>query len=251
MGQHCQQMCGTRTGKSFAANWAGIWCRGGGHSENLISCVCRSTASGRRAGCGPDSQVATRISKVSQLITLAAQSRPSKLNVSLITYGPHALVRDEKEEPPVVLAWNKSPDQAQAALRSLGISNTRWPGYRRAAQLECALAEAAIRLHSEHGRVVLVTVGNRQPFPPRIDFSEIPPCPLRRDWQTVTQRLSGYPEISFGAISDQGRAEHEIWRVLSQDASANPGDLNNHDFAHALGLLGHEQSIPFPLHAAD
>jgi hypothetical protein len=197
---------------------------------------------------GQPEQVRERISRARQLIELAADKLEDRLSVSLIAYGPHSLYRDVPDEPAMVLTW---AERSPAALDALDWQYDRGPvgiGYPRAAQLECVLATVAERLSSQEGRPVLVTIGSRPPFPPRVDpVSEIIPCPLRRDWRKALWQLREIPGLSFGAVRDDG-ADHEIWTSLGSEAFSQTEVVDWQGFLADLGMV--KSSVPllsFPL----
>ncbi|HMH92334.1 MAG TPA: hypothetical protein VK586_14765, partial [Streptosporangiaceae bacterium] len=203
---------------------------------------------------GSQEEVRQRVAQVRQLLSLVADRRSSELSVSVIAYGPHAVSWGETDEPPAVLAWAVRPAAAAAALGGMPGRAADRPGYARAAQLECVLAEVGARLQSEprRARPVLVTAGSRPAFPPRVDpRTEIIPCPHRSDWQRSLAELhEQQPGITFGAIRD---AEPDgIWAELGRDALARRGAAADTTFAVSLGLLSATaQRIPFPLADAE
>lgn len=197
---------------------------------------------------GQEEQVQERLSRARQLIQLAADKLEDRLNVSLITYGPHSFYRDVPDEPAAVLAWAQG---RSAALEALDWQHDRGPssvGYPRAAQLECVLATVAERLSSQEGRPVLVTIGSRPPFPSRVDpVSEIIPCPLRHDWRKALWQLRAIPGLSFGAVRDDG-PDHEIWTSLGSEAFSQMDVVDWSVFLTDLGLVKSSVPlIPFPL----
>jgi hypothetical protein len=195
---------------------------------------------------GRPEQADARAARIRQLVASLAGRRNSELAVSVIAYGPHAVSRGEADEPPRILLWAGRPD---AALLALDQPLPRPAGsYARAAQLECALTEVALRLEQRsYGRPVLVVAGSRPAFPPRVDARlGIIPCPRRNDWRVAMERLRGHPGISFGAIHDD--PPDGLWEQLGHDAlaSSRPGD--DRAFAVSLGLLSRAaQPLPFPL----
>jgi hypothetical protein len=195
---------------------------------------------------GTETQVQNRLDRVGQLIRAAARGAEGRLCVSLISYGPHAVHRGSPEEPAKVLTWAQSGAAALAELWRLEGRGAAGLGYPRAAQLECVLAEVASRLTGEEGRPVLVTVGSRPAFPPRLDpNTEIIPCPEKHDWRrTVHELLEQHRGIAFGAISDQG-PDDEIWSSLGGHAFAPINAFDVRRFAARLGLVS--ANIPFPL----
>jgi hypothetical protein len=191
-------------------------------------------------------QVRRRIDRIEQLVAHTDRT-DCQLSVSLISYGPHAFNRKVPDEPAKVLAWTANSKIALAALAELGMRKPVEGEYPRAAQLECALTEVARLLSVRDGRPVLVTVGSRPPFPPRMDVrSEILPCPDRRDWRRPLQKLYGVPGITFGALRDQN-ALGEIWTRLGREALEQVDVVDMRRFAADLGLCRTAVSVPFPL----
>jgi hypothetical protein len=196
---------------------------------------------------GTPGQVEERLSRTGQLIESVAGRGNDRLRVSLIGYGPHAVSRGDLDQPPVVPVWAGSSDAAVSALARLPGRDAAMTGYSLAAQIECMLAYVARELTEEHGRPILVTVGSRPPFPPRVDSrSGIIPCPRKSDWRRIVEQLNAYPGIAFGAIHD--RDPEGIWVKLSQNAFADGDAADLTGFAVALGLLSPGgQYVPFPL----
>jgi hypothetical protein len=196
--------------------------------------------------CGTTEQFEERISRIEQLIE-GAESADGRLAVSLICYGPHSFDR-AVEEPASALAWAGTSDDALSALAGQRERGPVQAGYPYAAQLECALTEVARRLTGREGRPVLVTVGSRPPFPPRVDpRTQILPCPYRRDWRLALGRLRGYPGATFGAIGDHD-PDSGIWNQLCSTAFAREDAVDVRRFAAALGLsIDAVQYVPFPL----
>lgn len=193
---------------------------------------------------GTDAQVRDRLDRVDQLIKTAARGTEQRLSVSLITYGPHPVHWNSTEEPVRVLTWAQSGAEALEQLWRLE-GHPAETGYPRAARLECVLTEVAGRLTGQEGRPVLVTVGSRPAFPPRVDpLTEIIPCPDRNDWRRALHQLMDHPGIAFGAISDRD-PDGGIWTSLGTDAFAPVSAFDARRFAAKLGLLS--ANIPFPL----
>ena len=197
---------------------------------------------------GGAARVLERIDRVEQLIRCVANGADGPLRISLLSYGPHKIHRDDAEEPVTALAWAQSSGATLAALSRLRERGEAKPGYTRAAQLECVLAAVARRLTGEYGRPVLITVGSRPAFPSRVDpASEIIPCPQHNDWRADWLRLRQRPGIAFGVIRDPGISE-DIWRHLGQDATEALDAVDVRRFAADLGLVSSTaQYIPFPL----
>jgi hypothetical protein len=193
-----------------------------------------------------DGQFEERRSRVEQLVSSVAGRGNDRLAVSVICYGAHEVRRGEPDHEPVVLAWEKSSDEAVAALGRARRWHPRPEAYDRAAQLECVLDYLARKLAGSRGRPVLVCVGSRPPFPPRVDMrTGIIPCRRRADWTRSLRQLGQLPGMVFGAIHD--RDPQGIWELLGQDAFANGEAADLDEFAAALGLLlPGGQAVPFP-----
>ena len=147
-----------------------------------------------------------------------------------------------------MLTWAQSGAEALEQLWRLE-GHPADVGYPRAAQIECVLTEIAERLTGQEGRPVLVTVGSRPPFPPRVDpLTEIIPCPNRNDWRRALYLLMDHPGIAFGAISDRD-PDGGVWTSLGTDAFAPVSAFDTRRFAAKLGLLS--VNIPFPLVGPD
>ena len=196
---------------------------------------------------GSDNQVVERLSRVEQLIRHASAGTEDLLRISLISYGPHSFDRDTRDEPPAVLAWVANGDEALSILSGLQRRGAAPEGYPFAAQLECVLTQVADRLGDGSGKSVLVTVGSRPPFPPRVDpRTGILPCPHWRSWEGALQRLRSYP-VAFGAIHDHS-PPRGIWAQLGREAFALVDAVGMESFAARLGLPGSAVvCVPFPL----
>jgi hypothetical protein len=193
---------------------------------------------------GTDAQVRDRLDRVDQLIKIAARGTEQRLSVSLVTYGPHPVHWNSAEEPVRVLVWARSGAEALEQLWRLE-GRPAAVGYPRAAQLECALTEIAERLTGQDGRPVVVAVGARPPFPPRVDpVTEIIPCPAKNDWRRALNLLMDHPGVAFGAITDRDPGGG-TWTRLGTDAAAQVNAFDARRFAARLGLLS--PNIPFPL----
>jgi hypothetical protein len=212
--------------------------------------------------CGSAAEVEGRVDRASQLIGDIASGADGPVRFSLLTYAAHSFDRRTDEEPVMVLTWADDDhdllDRLLLWLRVRGPAKVR---YTRAAQIECLLAEVALRLKGPEGaaagRPVLVTIGARTAFPHRIDpVSEIIPCPLHYDWRVILRQLSeDHAGMAFGAIRDCDSGEgpldpeDEVWRLLGSDARAElAAAFDVRRFAVGLGLLSPAlQYIPFPL----
>jgi hypothetical protein len=187
-----------------------------------------------------------RLDLAGQLIQEVVKSKASKLAVSVVAYGSHAVERGVPDEKPRVLTWASSADIALAELGQLGQRGPMRARYVRAAQLECALAETADRLTGQHGRPAVVTIGSRPPFPPRVEASEIVPCPRRTDWRSVLSRMREHVGVTFGAIHDS--PDNQIWQHLGGNATAGMETFSARRFAIDLRLMSSAvEQIPFPI----
>ena len=197
---------------------------------------------------GTPDHVLERIDRAGQLIRRAAEGADAQLRVSLLSYGPHKVLREDTEEPVRRLAWASTPDTALDELTLLADQGPAPLGYRRAAQLECLLTMLTGQVREADGRPVLVTIGSRPAFPYRVDRrSEIIPCKYRHDWRIAMDRLRRYPGIRFGAIRDHGQ-DDEIWAHLGSAAFARLSTVDVRRFAIDLGLYqATVHAIPFPL----
>ncbi len=202
----------------------------------------------------PAERAHERVDLAHQVAKEVIRAVGDRLSVSLISYGSHAVDRYTRDERPVVWAWEAPAvvgDDVLSELRTATFAAE--DGYHRAAQLEDALAEVARRLSGLTGRPVLVAVGSRPPFPPKVDpFVSIIPCPNRYDWRQAALRLREHNGITFGAIRDEpddyGTDSADAWQLLGSHAVAQPGDLDPRRFAADLGLLSRPvQHVPLPL----
>lgn len=213
--------------------------------------------------CGSDDEVQARVDRVGQLISVIRDGTDGPLRFSLLSYAAHSHDPRATDEPVTVLAWAETDaDRVDRRLGWLRAHGPAMSSYDRAAQIECALAEVAERLResaSSTGRPVLIMLGHRPPFPHRVDpVSRIIPCPLRRDWRALVNRLTASnPGMAFGAIRDGETGSgslfddpaDEIWRCLGTDAYVAASDaLDPLNFTGRLGLLNPAPHyLPFPL----
>jgi len=202
---------------------------------------------------GTGDQVSARFDRVKQLLESIASQGDGQVTVSVISYGSHAVDVGDQDDTPFVALWAGTVDGAIAVIDRLARRGARPIRYTRAAQLECALAETAKRLDDDLGRLALVTIGHRPPFPPKVDTSEIIPCPRRHDWHTALRRLSEHPGAKFGAIHDND-PDDQVWKQLGGHAHAelSTGAFNPRSFAAKLDLTTTgADSVPFPLILAE
>lgn len=192
----------------------------------------------------PD-RLALRIDRLTRLIE-DAEAIAGRLNVSVVTYGPHSVAWRVKERPVAVCAWAASAARATQELHKLTKRKLDERDYLRAAQLECALETVARHLSDQDGRPVVVTAGGRPPHPPAMDTrTTIIPCPDRVNWKWQIDKIETL-RASFGALRDTD-ARGEIWRSLGRDAKATVEDtVDMADFAARLGLHQAAQTVPFP-----
>jgi hypothetical protein len=194
--------------------------------------------------------VEDRIQRAAALIGHVAAEAEDRLKVSVLSYGAHGVRRVYPDEPATFLTQAEDDLAALAALNRMRERGGVEDGYPRAAQLECALALVAAQLNGDdgqNGRPVLVTIGSRPAFPPRMDPSEILPCPAHTDWRRCLRQLGDrHPGIAFGAISERAPAE-DIWVQLAHDAFARLDVFDVQMFANQLGLASEVCYIPFPL----
>jgi hypothetical protein len=206
---------------------------------------------------GSTEQLLRRVDRARQLLRQAHDST-MKLRISLITYGAHSFDRKVPDEPATVLRWGISHGAALSALAELENRHPPTDDYPRAAQIECVLALLIERLGAEKvgpgpDRPVLVTIGARPPFPPRVDpRTSILPCPRRNDWYRDRRLLTrAYTDIAFGAIYDgAGYArgtEGAVWRDLGATAFASGEYVDPRRLAVDLKLRMSAEGLPFPL----
>lgn len=216
--------------------------------------------------CGPAEVVAERVDRAGQLIREVRGGADGPVSVSLVTYASHSHDRRTDDEPVTVLAWQETSAVAiERRLRTLSGRDPAPALYPHAAQVECMLAEVARRLRQAGsarqaaGRPALVVLGDKPPFPHRVDpRSGILPCPLRHDWRTLFRGLAeDHPGLAFGVVrdvaadddpGDQDDPAGDIWRLLGTDASATLAGFDARSFAGRLGLLiAVPQYLPLPL----
>ena len=197
---------------------------------------------------GDPDLVLERIDRTAQLIRRAAEGTGEALRVSLLSYGPHRIHREDVEQSARILSWAQTSNDVLAELTLLTEQPCPPLGYWRAAQLECVLIMLTTRIKPSEGRPVLVTVGSRPAFPPHLDSaSEIIPCPKRHDWRTAWGTLARHADIAFGAIRDEG-GDDEVWSFLGRSASVQLNTADLHRFTADLGLSGDKvPSIGLPL----
>ena len=204
---------------------------------------------------GPDDRVARRLWAAQQMVLTAAAEPGEGLQVSVISYGPHALHRGAVEVSVTVAGWRETHDRALERLRRLEERGGAELGYPLAAQLECVLREVAERVGREApvSRTTLLTVGARPAFPRRVNHRRIIPCPAKIDWEAELRRLREHPGIRFGAILDREPAEpdHSAETIWEQLGDGRPADLDGLDtdlLGEALDLIpAAGQRVPFPL----
>jgi hypothetical protein len=212
--------------------------------------------------CGSADVVRARVDRAAQLIDQVRIASGS-VTCSLLSYASHSHDRSTPDEPVTVLAWQENKAHLlERRLRSLYERDPAPALYPRAAQVECMLAEVERRLGepgaAAAGRPVVVTIGNKPAFPPRIDpRTGIIPCPARNDWRAISTRLADdHLGIAFGVIrdddadGDDGSADPagDIWRRLGADGGASLDALDPRRFAIALGMLSATtQHVPLPL----
>lgn len=197
---------------------------------------------------GDPDVVLERIDRAAQLIRRAVEGSGEELRVSLVSYGPHRVHREDIEQSPDILSWAGTSDDALAELTLLTEKPCPALGYWRAAQVECVLTLLTARIKLSEGRPVLVTIGSRPAFPSQLDpNSEIIPCPKRRDWRTAWESLARHADIAFGAIRDEG-GDEQVWSFLGRSASAQLNTADLHRLTADLGLFPDKvPSIGLPL----
>jgi hypothetical protein len=202
---------------------------------------------------GTADQVSARLDRTRQLLEFVASEVDGNVSVSVISYGSHAVDVGDHDDTPQVVIWAATAEAATSAIERLGKHGASPMRYSRAAQLECALAEAVKRIDDDLGRLTLVTICRRPPFPPKVDTSEIIPCPKKHDWRIAIRRLSEHLGATFGAIHDN-RPDDPIWKQLGANASAelSTGAFDPRSFAAELGLTSpNAEVVPFPLISAE
>jgi hypothetical protein len=210
--------------------------------------------------CGTEKAVRARLDRAAQLLD-EVHAVAGPVTYSLVTYASHSHDRMTRDEPVIVHAWQQKDTSLVGhelrSLRGLGPAPATYP---RAAQVECMLAEVAERLRetdaTASGRPVLVTIGDKPAFPSRVDpDTGILPCPRRRNWAAIFQRLADdHGGMAFGAIrgidaedGTQADRSSDIWRRLGTDGSASLDTFNARHFAVGLGLLSATtQHLPLP-----
>jgi hypothetical protein len=208
--------------------------------------------------CGSGDQVYERAERAARFVQDVANAAAGPMRFSLVGYGAHSFRRRTAEEPVELLAWAEEPGAVLDRLQSLSTRGGADSGYSRAAAIECMLAGVSRELSGERAlprRLVLVTIGTRPAFPHRADpVSEILPCPHRRDWRRLLQRLrDDHPGVAFGAIhdsypwEDENKPAEEVWRLLGGDALSRTDSIDSSRFAADLGLLDKAQYVPFPM----
>jgi hypothetical protein len=216
--------------------------------------------------CGTAEVLRSRVDRARQLIGEVRSRADGPVAFSVITYASHSHHRSASDEPVTALAWAETrADPLDHRLDSLQEREPAASLYPRAAQVECMLEEVARRLRGPEaataGRPVLVTMGDKSAFPPRVDpVSGIIPCPRHIDWQASFSRLvAEYHGMAFGVVrgvaDDDDAPEDpadEIWQRLGTDASGTLATFDARRFAVGLGLLrATMQYLPLPLATPD
>jgi hypothetical protein len=213
--------------------------------------------------CGAAAVVAERVDRATQLISQVRDGADGPVSISLVTYASHSHDRRTDDEPVTVHTWQET--SAVVIERRLRALSARGPApalYPHAAQVECMLAEVTERLRQSRdarepaGRPALVVIGDKPPFPHRVDpRSGILPCPLRQDWRTLLRGLAENNHgVAFGVVrdvepdDDPDNPAGDIWRLLGTDASATLAGFDARALAVRLGLLiAVPQYLPLPL----
>ncbi|HXL88555.1 MAG TPA: hypothetical protein VN969_06145 [Streptosporangiaceae bacterium] len=197
---------------------------------------------------GTSEQIEKRTDRVREVIRAAGASE-GLLTVSLLSYGAHSFERKIPEEPVRELVWAAPGAEAFAALDELEQHVPVANDYRYAAQLECALARVAGRVDPREGRLVILTVGSRRPFPPRADPQlDILPCPHRNNWRKYVEVLSGKdPRLALGSIHDKDTRDLDVWRELGRTAIFTSDVVDAWHMAATLGIGAAPVNVPFPL----
>lgn len=183
----------------------------------------------------------------------AEYPEPGRLNAAVIGYGDHAFrTRANALDPPstervVFGTWLVPPDQAVDRLHELEAVE---PGPWRAAPVEDALARVARRMDTiPAGRkVILLTVGDRPPHPPREGPDGVLPCPNEHDWQRLLRRIEERADLVSIAVLDSGEYAGPTWRQLGRTALHPLAKTDPHRLAITAGVIvpAHHR-LPFPL----
>jgi hypothetical protein len=211
--------------------------------------------------CGTVAEVRSRLDRAVQLLD-QMRGAAGPVACSLVTYASHSHDRMARDEPVTGHSWLQTDlgvvERQLEALRGRDPAKALYP---HAAQVECMLAAVAERLRepaaATAGRPVLVTIGDRPPFPPRVDpHTGILPCPRRNNWAAIFRELADeHPGMAFGLVRDGDTADGpsedpslDIWHRLGTDGSARLGHFDARGFAVGLGLLSATtQYLPLPL----
>jgi hypothetical protein len=210
--------------------------------------------------CGTAAEVQARVDRARQLFD-QVRGAAGPVTCSLLTYASHSHDRATHDEPVTVHAWRLGDaGLMDRQLRSLHGRDPAPALYPRAAQVECMLSKVAELLREPDaaaaGRPVLVTIGNKPPFPSRVDpRTRILPCPLRNDWSSILRGPADDHRMGFGVIRDADADDgppadpaSEIWRRLGTDGRASLDPFDARRFAVGLGLLSATtQHLPLPL----
>jgi hypothetical protein len=212
--------------------------------------------------CGTFDEVQARLDRAAQLLEQVADTG-APVTCSLVTYASHAHDRMNADEPVTVHAWRENDASVvERALHALRGRNPAPVPHSQAAQVECMLAEVTERLRAPDaaaaGRPVLVTIGNRPAFPPRVDpHTGVLPCPGRNSWAALYRGLADdHQGMTFGLVRDDEAVDDDpppgpsadIWRCLGGDGSGSLDTFDSRRFAVRLGLLSPTtQYLPLPL----
>ncbi len=199
---------------------------------------------------GTQDEVGARLDRLKQLLGLLAEYWDRPKVVSVVAYASHAIGYLEPDIRPRILTWSGSEETGLAAVEWLAEAGPARSGYLQSVQLECALGEVARRVDGD-GRLVVITIGDRPPFPLRAEEGALIPCRYRYDWREAVQELLARPDTVFGLIKEQ-ETDGEPWSVLGRDARLPLTEPDLAHFAAELGIAGptDQRRLVFPFKSA-
>jgi hypothetical protein len=178
-----------------------------------------------------------RRSLVSELVEVLRQEypEPGKFQIAIVGYRDHDFRIGVERHRVVRGAWLAPPAEAQRLLdRFRAVEPHPLP----AAPVEDALHQIARRVDRIPGnrKVVLLTVGDRPPHPPREGPDGVLACPHQYNWRALLSRIERRCRTSL-AVLDSGEHVGTAWQRLGRTALHRLDKTDAHRLATAAGLL--------------
>ncbi|SEG88843.1 hypothetical protein SAMN04489712_12291 [Thermomonospora echinospora] len=196
---------------------------------------------------------AARRRLAAEFVKLAARRlpEPGRLRVAVIGYGRHDF-RMEAEDAGVLQGkWLAPP---AAALDTLDRLRQVWTDRIPSAPVEDALHQVAKRITTipPERKVVMLTLGERPPHPPRDDPSGMLPCPHGHDWGSLLRRVQRHPGLLSVAVLDSAEHLTPAWRRIGGDALLRLDRTDAHKLAAVTRIVVPESGrLAFPLPASE